>query len=494
MNTPVQMALKGLLPRPSMFSATEEQLDPTRMFQTIAALISQAKIKLRIASADQKKYLDNKKTFHIFRPGDFAYMENPMLGKPGFKSMDARYFGPFEIIAAVGASSFQLDLPRHMSRRFSTIHESKLTPFKDRETGLCIPTAATRIIPLSLEETEDNEEEETYGERRCLDVRVKKVQNFNYAEMLVSINGVKSWKRVGGNNGLISSHWWKQIYDFCSSSDALKKIYPLMQLVKCTVLLKNVKKTMLGYVVRSSDQVVKKPYVVEFQDSTTAEDITEKELKADAEAAIYHNSDYRLNLCQSELDEDWVFPGQLSGLYAVFSGRYTLDAMEHRSGKNAKAERFCSLNRSVFSYNLARNRVWCNPPRSMICKFLKYFQYCYKKCPAHTSLTLVLPIIMEHHYWKMIEGFRIIDVIPHMPGVNAAVMVLYFGPNFEVSKSKVMHKKCGSDIKLYKRLKKIIDGNYIFSGDQMPNMELINYILKDSTLKSEEGGKSEDMN
>ena len=482
-NTPVQMVLNGLLPRPSLLAKTEEHIDPTKLFQRIASLISQTKIKLRLSSSAQKSYLDSKKSFHVFHPGDFVYMENPLLGKPGFKSMDPRYLGPFEILAPVGASSFLLDLPREMNRRFPTLHESKLMPFKDRETGSSIPSKAVRIIALSPEAGSDSEDDdETYprsGDRECLDVRVTKIQHFSYAEMLVRADGVQSWKRVGGNRGLISSHWWKPIYDFISTSDKVKDLYPLMQLVKCTVLLKNVKKTMLGYVVRSTDQTVKKPFLVEFQDSTTAEDLTERELKADSDAAFYHNSEARLNMSQGDNYDDWLFPAHLAKLYSLFSGRYTLDAMEHRSGKDRKADRFCSLNRSVFSYNLARNRVWCNPPRCLICRFLKYFRYCKFKCPDHTSLTIVLPILRGHLYWTMLEGFRIVDVIMSMPNFDKPVMVIYLGPNFEVSKSKIMHKKCNGDVKLYKRIKRIIDGNHIFSNNTEANESLISFITQD---------------
>ena len=477
-NTPVQMVLKGLLPRPSLLAQSEEHIDPTKLFHHIAHLLSQTKIKLRLASASQKTYLDSKKTFHIFHVGDFVYMENPLLGKPGFKSMDPRYFGPFEILAPVGASSFLLDLPREMNRRFPTIHESKLMPFKDRDTGKAFPSKAVRIIALSPDANSDSDEDEldSRSGRECLDVRVTKVQHFSYAEMLIRVDGVQSWKRVGGNRGLISSHWWKPIYDFISTSEKVRSLYPLMQLVKCTVLLKNIKKTMLGYVVRSTSQPVKKPFLVEFQDSTTAEDLTERELKKDAESALYHSSDSRLNMSQDEGFDDWLFPAHLASLYALFSGRYTLDAMEHRSGQNRKADRFCSLNRSVFSYNLTRNRVWCNPPKVLICKFLKYFRYCHSKCPDHTSLTIVLPILKGHHYWTMLEGFRIIDVIMELPNAYGPVMVMYFGPNFEVSKSTIMHRKCGGDIKLYKRMKKIIDGNYIFSNDRTANEDLIAFV------------------
>ena len=485
-NTPVQMVLKGLLPKPNLIDRDGELLDPTKLFHRIATILSQTKIKLRLASASQKVYLDSQKTFHIFRAGDFVYMENPLLGKPGFKSMDPRYLGPFEILAPVGASSFLLDLPREMSRRFPTIHESKLMPFKDRETGQTIPSKAVRIIALSPEADDESDDDEVdrRGDRECLDVRVTKVQHFSYAEVLVKNDGVQSWKRVGGNRGLISSHWWKHIYDFASTSEKIKTIYPLMQLVKCTVLLKGVKKTMLGYVVRTTEQKVKKPFLVEFQDSTTAEDLTERELKADSEAALYHNSDARLNMCYAD-EENWLFPDHLARLYSMFSGRFTLDAMEQRSGETRKADRFCSLNRSIFSYNMARNRVWCNPPRSFICKFLNSFRYCHARCPDHTSLTIVLPIIEGHCYWKMLEGFRVVDVVVGLPNVNGPVMVLYFGPNFEVARSKLLHKKCKDDIKLYKRIKSIIDGNFIFSNNASSNSELMTFII-DINLKVEE--------
>ena len=78
----------------------------------------------------------------------------------------------------------------------------------------------------------------------------------------------------------------------------------------------------------------------------------------------------------------------------------------------------------------------------------------------------------------MLEGFRIIDVIMELPSAYGPVMVMYFGPNFEVSKSTIMHRNCDGDVKLYKRMKKVIDGNYIFSNDSLTNEDLITFITQ----------------
>ena len=342
--------------------------------------MSNAKTKLRVAAVHQKKYLDGRTAHHIFQPGDFVYMENPTLGKPEHKSMDPRYIGPFEILKRVGNTSFQLELPRTMARRFPTVPENKLLKFKDRETGLPFPTKPIRDIVLTP--TEDSDEEnvqipedgpkEIFGHRT-----VSYMKKFLYAELQVIVNGHKTWKRVGGDNGLISNGWWKCIHDYCSNNTTIKECFPLFKLVKSTIIVKNAEKTLLGYITRHDfRENVKKPYLADFQDSKTVEDLTLKELQNDSRAAEFHGSTRLMLIQPTEMATDkeyWVFPLWLAKLYSIFTGRYTLDAMEHSSGLSSKADHFCSANNSVFIHDLVRHKTWCNPAFSLICRFIKHF-------------------------------------------------------------------------------------------------------------------------
>jgi len=47
-----------------------------------------------------------------------------------------------------------------------------------------------------------------------------------------------------------------------------------------------------------------------------------------------------------------------------------------------------------------------------------------------------------------------------------------------------MHKRCKEDVKLYKRIKHIIDGNFLLSNDAAENQGMIDFIMK--TQKGEE--------
>ena len=101
----------------------------------------------------------------------------------------------------------------------------------------------------------------------------------------------------------------------------------------------------------------------------------------------------------------------------------------------------------------------------------------------------------------MLSGGRIIDIIPAESMVFKApdyyianevnkhtkfiskgctrwpVMILYFGPHFEISKKKNVKKFCGSDKTTYKRVKVIVQRNFIFSDNASHNEEMINFAL-----------------
>jgi len=65
---------------------------------------------------------------------------------------------------------------------------------------------------------------------------------------------------------------------------------------------------------------IAKPYTVEFQDSTTVEDLTEKELRWDSLAAVQPQRSIRLNvIANTYYGNEWDFPYWLANLYSKFS-------------------------------------------------------------------------------------------------------------------------------------------------------------------------------
>ena len=501
--TPVQMVIAGLLPRKALFfkGNPEEPIDATRYFQEFAIQLSRAKASLRKAAMEQKIQLDKKTTFHVFQPGEFVYFENPTLGKPEHKTLDARYLGPFEVLKRVGDTSLKLDLPRDM-HNFTTVPESKCTKFMDRETGLPYPSKPTRIVPLT-EETETLTENQ--AEQVIIEMRNKIIGKFEYAEAKINIGGKSVWKRLGGDKGLISCGWWKSIFNFCMEQRVeLSEFQPLFALVKSTVKVATKKKTMLGVVTRRcNDADVVKCIQVDYQDSTTVDDLNIKEFKKDAENMLHHGNS-RLNMIDAvdgvaqRVDRDhWSFSDWLAELYSKFTGRYTIDAMEHPFGITKKARRYFSEIDSVFSYDLTGQRVWCNPAFPQLCRFIKFIKNAYVRSPSNTSITMLAPVWFGHQLWSMLAGFRILDVIQAgnqmfrsidywtdegnlmFKGVTKwPIMILYLGPHFEISKMSQVRKYTKDYRPTYERVKKVVQSNLICTDDSEYNQAMLRHVLE----------------
>jgi hypothetical protein len=92
-----------------------------------------------------KAQADKKRRDHHFRVGDnvlLAARQNQL--PPGLSSkLSAKYFGPFPIVAAVGAHAFKLDLPATMNI-YPEFHVSSLKPFAASHT----PTVPTHPPPV----------------------------------------------------------------------------------------------------------------------------------------------------------------------------------------------------------------------------------------------------------------------------------------------------------------------------------------------------------
>jgi ADP-ribose pyrophosphatase YjhB (NUDIX family) len=499
--TPVQMVIAGLLPRKTLYKSLgpDAPIEASVYFQEFAIQLSRAKANLRKAAMEQKMQLDKKTSFHVFQPGEYVYMENPTLGKPEHKTLDARYLGPFEILKRVGDTSLKLDLPRDM-KNFTTIPESKCIKFLDRNTGLPFPSKPVREIPLSEIENETVFEENNVT-KEIKELRTRNVGKFEYAEALVKCENKFIWKRLGGDKGLISSGWWKNIFEFCMEQRVtLEKFRPLFVIIKSTVKISTKKKTMLGIVTRrfKDSEEKSKSIQVEYQDSTTVDDLSLREFEKDAN--VQHYKANRLNMIAGVnncVDKDyWSFSDWLAQLYTKFTGRYTLDAMEHPFGLSKKANRYCSEINSVFSHDLSRERVWCNPAFTKICRFVKFMKNAYVRSPSNTSVTLLLPVWFDHKFWSMLAGFRILDVIDagnemfrtldywsnsgqliSRGPTRWPIMILYLGPHFEISRLSEVRKYTGDCRDIYTRVKKVVQSNLLLTDVSQYNQEMIRHVM-----------------
>jgi hypothetical protein len=93
--------------------------------------LSSAKSNLASAQQRQKTYADKRRRDHPFQVGDqvlLAARKNQLA--PGLSSkLSAKYFGPFEIVAAVGTRAFKLNLPEtvNIHRVFMSLSSSHMS-------------------------------------------------------------------------------------------------------------------------------------------------------------------------------------------------------------------------------------------------------------------------------------------------------------------------------------------------------------------------------
>ena len=198
------------------------------------------------------------------------------------------------------------------------------------------------------------------------------------------------------------------------------------------------------------------------------------------------------------VDKDyWAFSDWLAQLYTKFTGRYTLDAMEHPFGLSKKANRYCSEINSVFSHDVTRERVWCNPAFTKICRFIKFMKNAYFRSPSNTSVTLLLPVWHDHQFWSMLAGFRIIDVIDagnemfetldywnnngqliSRGPTRWPIMILYLGPHFEISRLSEVRKYAGDCRDVYVRIKKVVQSNLLLTDVPKYNQDMIQHVME----------------
>ena len=198
---------------------------------------------------------------------------------------------------------------------------------------------------------------------------------------------------------IVKRNLWRKVHNYIRSYIGLTSFAPLFTLVQKQFG----KRKFSGYVVSvDQNRKEKRKYLVVYDDRDK-EDITIEELEEN-----------KLNvLATSGYDTSyWVFPQYLAKVYARVTKPYTLDAMEHVSGRTSKAGQFCSRTNSVFNHDLAGLVVWANPDFDVLSGFITHFLECYNRAPSFTSLMLVVPVWLDKAFWKLLRSFRVMDVFP----------------------------------------------------------------------------------
>ena len=75
-----------------------------------------------------KRQADKHRLPSNLAPGDFAYLSSKNLSLPEklSRKLSPRFIGPFEVLEAVGPSSFRLALPANLQRLHPVFHSSLL--------------------------------------------------------------------------------------------------------------------------------------------------------------------------------------------------------------------------------------------------------------------------------------------------------------------------------------------------------------------------------
>ena len=475
--TPVRMLVHGFLARPALYREDSLGLDPTTYLQRIASTLQEAKGKIKVVLEKQRLLMDKGHEGKDYESGDFVYMQHPRTGTPGHLTMDARFVGPFEVVRKVGASAYELKLPHDMRHKHNVIHEAKLKPFRNRETGSTSPSAP----PGALEPNSTTSPIDV-----VTDMRVVRVQR--PARDVAEIKLLGDWRPLAE---VLLSHW-AIVHHWVQNQPArVKANSPMFG----TVMRTFQGRKYMGYVVEHDVRPGGEPYRIIYQDGDD-EDLTDQEFnKASVKINDFVNVVKQIQFLGATIDYSyWSFPLELANLYSKLTRSYDLDCMEHVSGKTSKAKLFCSRLNSVFNHDLTGLSLWCNPDFDYIREFLKHFLRCYNRNPAKTSLTLVVPAWFTKSFWALLRNFRLVDVIPEGTELFTSpdwlkdeqmiskgptrwtTIVLYLGSEFASHKLWRAQQRARCGLTTSRRTTLVVSRNYCLSGvaaeDELVIMDL----------------------
>ena len=129
-----------------------------------------------------KKQADRHRLPSTIQPGDYAYLSTKNLQLPPelSKKLAPRFIGPFEVLQAVGTSSFKLDLPAALHRISPVFHTSLLRKLEGE-----IPPVHDPIF-------EDTEGDDLFEVEFIVDERFRR----NKKEFLVHWKGFNVYDRT----------------------------------------------------------------------------------------------------------------------------------------------------------------------------------------------------------------------------------------------------------------------------------------------------------
>jgi hypothetical protein len=130
-----------LTPLSSVVPARSVNPSVSEWVEGLQTALSSAKSNLASAQQRQKTYADKRRRDHPFQVGDqvlLAARKNQLA--PGLSSkLSAKYFGPFEIVAAVGTRAFKLNLPETVNIH-PVFHVSQLKPYVSSSAPVPVTT------------------------------------------------------------------------------------------------------------------------------------------------------------------------------------------------------------------------------------------------------------------------------------------------------------------------------------------------------------------
>jgi hypothetical protein len=130
-----------LTPLSSVVPARSVNPSVSEWVEGLQTALSSAKSNLASAQQRQKTYADKRRRDHPFQVGDqvlLAARKNQLA--PGLSSkLSAKYFGPFEIVAAVGTRAFKLNLPGTVNIH-PVFHVSQLKPYVSSSAPVPVTT------------------------------------------------------------------------------------------------------------------------------------------------------------------------------------------------------------------------------------------------------------------------------------------------------------------------------------------------------------------
>jgi hypothetical protein len=104
--------------------------------------------------------------------------------------------------------------------------------------------------------------------------------------------------------------------------------------------------------------------------------------------------------------EDWQFRRDEYEYWRERLGPWQIDAFCDPVGNNAHEPWFWSAVDSALEHQWGANRIWANPPWSVLAAALRYAKK--MACEQQTSCTMVVPFWPTHPFWKHTKGFRLV--------------------------------------------------------------------------------------